>query len=225
MRALGRCGCGLRSPWRPPLSRSADTNQHRAGLSTPQPVQHRAQMHIAAPRAPQAHLPLPAAAAAAAAASHVLRRCCPPSPPPSARSTQGVQQLMGAKPLQAVPGARQCAHPSRPSPLRRLVESAEDTCVELLVAEHNSHPCCLLPRAAAGTWGAQVCGRGGGGGDAAVLPAMPPASPRPPPAGTGPPAAAQGEVRLLRSVVLLLVQHHQLTCVPAAADARPAGPA
>lgn len=69
---------------------------------------------------------------------------------------------MGAKPLQAVPGARQCAHPSRPSPLRRLVESAEDTCVELLVAEHNSHPCCLLPRAAAGTWGAQVCGRHGG---------------------------------------------------------------
>lgn len=73
-------------------------------------------------------------------------------------STQGVQQLMGAKPLQAVPGARQCAHPSRPSPLRRLVESAEDTCVELLVAEHNSHPCCLLPRAAAGTWGAQTRG-------------------------------------------------------------------
>jgi hypothetical protein len=65
---------------------------------------------------------------------------------------------MGAKTLQAVPGARQCAHPSRPSPLRRLVQSDDDAVVELLVAEHNSHPCCLLPRATAGSWGVQTRG-------------------------------------------------------------------
>lgn len=99
---------------------------------------------------------------------------------------------MGAKPLQALPGARQCAHPSRPSPLRRLAQSEVDCVVELLVAEHNSHPCCLLPRTTEGLWGVKVRrdgeGRGWGRGCSNAMhtttaawpvPAKPSAAPEP----------------------------------------------
>ena len=70
----------------------------------------------------------------------------------------------------AAAAGKVCQHPTAPARLRRLPESPEDTCVELLVAQDPAgHPCCILPPSPFG----QVHAR------ARLV--VPPLSPAPPP--------------------------------------------